>query len=43
MKYIVTPQTINGNDKVKPCKKEFHTLCALCSEDPRFCGSDELL
>ncbi len=46
MKYIVTPQvdkTGNGNGKEKPCKIEYHTLCALCSEDPRFCGQNDLV
>ena len=33
MKFIVTPITIKVQ-KGPP----YHTLCILCSEDPRWCG-----
>ncbi len=35
MKYIVEPEKETRQDKGHP---PFHTLCAQCSEDPRFCG-----
>ena len=35
MKFIVEPQKDEHQDK-KTCIK-FITMCALCSEDPRFC------
>ncbi len=34
MKIIVAAQ-VEKQEKGKP---PFHTLCAQCSEDPRFCG-----
>ncbi len=35
MKFVVPPQTEEKQD-VRPCFLA-HTMCALCSEDPRFC------
>jgi len=35
MKYIVKPQQTNGSPRI--CDLN-HTMCALCSEDPRFCA-----
>lgn len=34
MRFIVAPQ--EKTTMKKPCN-EYHTMCALCSEDPRFC------
>ncbi len=34
MKWIVSPQADEHQDRFCPLA---HTLCALCSEDPRFC------
>jgi len=31
MKFIVTPIKVDKSAR-------FHTLCILCSEDPRWCG-----
>jgi hypothetical protein len=49
MRFIVPPQKEEQQDCKKqgqqpspfpdPCLSEAHTLCALCSEDPRFCPS----
>lgn len=36
MKFIVDPQKEDKQDR--KCKK-FTTMCALCSEDPRFCDN----
>ena len=46
MKFIVPPQLEEKQDKkggpVLPdppiCISQYHTMCALCSEDPRFCN-----
>ncbi len=35
MKFVVEPQKDETQDK-RPCILA-HTMCALCSEDPRFC------
>ena len=37
MKFIVEPQKEEAQDRA--CNK-YTTDCALCSEDPRFCGHD---
>ncbi len=34
MKWIVPPQADEHQDRICPL---VHTMCALCSEDPRFC------
>ena len=39
------PALGNGNpcpQEAKPCAEEYVTLCALCSEDPKFCPDAEL-
>lgn len=38
MKFIVEPQKEEKQEK-RPCGK-FITMCALCSEDPRFCDDE---
>lgn len=35
MKFIVTPA--EDTQSKKPDWPPMHTMCALCSEDPRFC------
>lgn len=37
MTFIVTPQN-DQQDLQSPKRPPYHTMCALCSEDPRFCG-----
>ena len=39
------PALGNGNPcpQENACGTEYVTLCALCSEDPKFCGGDDLL
>ncbi len=39
MKFVVRSQE---SVRVGYCKRLYHTDCALCSEDPRFCGDDTL-
>lgn len=34
MTFIIEPQDLEAQDRI--CNK-FITMCALCSEDPRFC------
>jgi hypothetical protein len=36
MKMIVEPQKKDEQERICP---RFITLCVLCSEDPRWCGS----
>ena len=36
MKFIVPPQKNEKQEKICPLA---HTMCALCSEDPRFCAA----
>ena len=34
MKWVVRPQANEQKNRICPLA---HTMCALCSEDPRFC------
>jgi hypothetical protein len=36
VKFIVDPQKDERQER--GCKPLYHTMCAQCSEDPRFCG-----